>query len=50
MKSVVIFSPKDSETESANKFIDWLRHNKPSSIGDKYVPNAEETRKMLSGS
>lgn len=49
MKSVMVFDPKDTEEETANKFLGWLRHNKPSAIADKYVPDAEETRKMLNG-
>jgi len=46
MKSVMIFDPKDSDEETANKFIGWLRHNK-SSVGDKHVPNVVETQKYL---
>ena len=48
MKSVVVFDPKDTDEETANKFINWMRGNK-SAVLDKHVPNAEETRKMLSG-
>lgn len=46
MKSVMIFDPKDSDEETANKFMSWLRHNK-SAVGDKHVPNVEETRAYL---
>lgn len=46
MKSVVIFDPKDSDEQTANKFIDWLRNNQ-SAVGDKYVPTAKQTRAML---
>lgn len=46
MKSVMTFSPSDTETERANKFINWLRNNK-SSVADRNIPNAVETRKML---
>lgn len=48
MKSVMIFNPKDTEVERANKFINWLQHNK-SAVADKAVPNVEETRKYLEG-
>lgn len=48
MKSVVIFDPSDSDEQTANKYIDWLRHNKLKEIRGRYVPNAEETRKYLS--
>lgn len=47
MKSVMVFDPKDTEEQTANKWMDWTR-NKRSSIADKAVPNAEETRKYLS--
>lgn len=46
MKSVIIFDPKDSDEQTANKFIDWLRNNQ-SAVADKYVPNAEQTRALL---
>lgn len=45
MKSVMVFDSADTDEQTANKFIEWRRDN--SSIGDKYVPNAVETRKML---
>lgn len=48
MKSVMIFNPKDAEEQTANKFIEWIRNNK-SAVADKYVANAEETRKYLAG-
>ena len=47
LKSVMIFDPKDSEEETANKFIDFIRDNHTSAVGDKAVPNAEKTREML---
>lgn len=46
MKSVMIFNPTDSDEQTANKFIDWMRINH-SAVGDKHVPNAEMTRKYL---
>ena len=45
MKSVMIFDPKDTDEQTANKWIDWNRNK--SAVADKHVPNAEETRKML---
>jgi len=47
MKSVVLITPDQTDNETATKFVDWLRHNKPSAMGDKYVPGVEETRKYL---
>ena len=46
-KSVMHFDPKDSDEQTVTKFAEWLRDNKISAVGDKYVPNAEETQKML---
>lgn len=46
MKSVMVFDAIDSDVETANKWINWLRYNK-SAVADKNVPGAEETRKML---
>lgn len=48
MKCVMIFDPKDSDEETVTKFMRWLRDNKGSAVGDKYVPDAEETRRLLS--
>lgn len=45
MKSVMIFDPKDSDEQTANKWIDWNRHK--SAVADKHVPNKAETLKML---
>lgn len=47
MKSVMIFDPKDSDEQTANKFISWIKNNHKSAVGDKYVPTAEQTRAML---
>ena len=47
MKSVVLITPDQTDEETATKYVDWLRHNNPSSMGDKYVPGVEETRKYL---
>lgn len=47
MKSVMIFDPKDTDEQTANKWINWTRDNGISAVGDKNVPNAEETRKYL---
>lgn len=46
MKSVMIFDPKDTDEQTANKFINFIRDNY-SAVGDKAVPNSEQTRKML---
>lgn len=46
MKSVMVFDAKDSDEQTGNKFINWLRNNK-SAVGDKAVPNAEMTRDYL---
>ena len=46
MKSVMIFDPKDTDEQTATKWMDWNR-NKSSCVGDKAVPNAEETRMYL---
>lgn len=42
MKSVMIFDPKDSDEQTANKWINWTRDN-----NINRVPNAEETREYL---
>lgn len=47
MKSVMIFDPKDSDEETVTKFANWMRDNHYSAVGDKAVPNAEETRAYL---
>lgn len=44
---VMVFDPADTEQETFNQFSDYLISNH-SAVGDKYVPNAEQTRKMLS--
>lgn len=46
MKSVMIFDPKDSDEQTATRFMDWQR-NKRSSVADRAVPNAEDTQKYL---
>jgi len=46
MRSVMVFDPNDSDEETVTKWAKWIRDNK-SAVADKYVPNAEETRKML---
>jgi len=48
MKSVMVFDPKDSDEQTATKFMDWSRDNGMSAVGDKAVPNAEATRQYLS--
>jgi len=48
MKSVMVFDPKDTDEQTVTKFMDYMRDNH-SAIGDKAVPNAEETRKLLYG-
>lgn len=47
MKSVMIFDPKDTDEQTANQFIDWLRNNKPKEVIGRHVPNAAETREYL---
>lgn len=48
MKSVMIFSPDDTQEETDKRWEKWLRdNNQVSAVGDKYVPNAAETRRML---
>lgn len=47
MKSVLIINADETNEATANKWIDWTRDNGISSVADKYVPNAEQTRKML---
>lgn len=49
MKSVMIFDPKETREERMKKFSEWRNQNGMSAVGDKAVPNAEETRKMLHG-
>lgn len=46
MKSVMVFDPQDTDEQTATKFVDWIRDNK-SAVGDKAVPNAEQTRIYL---
>lgn len=45
MKSVMVFDPADTDEQTATKWMDWKRDN--SAVGDKAVPNAEQTRKLL---
>lgn len=45
MKSVMVFDPKDTDNETATKFMNWKRDN--SAIGDKAVPDAKKTQKYL---
>lgn len=47
MDCVVVFDPDDSDEETANKWIGWLRRNKSSALVGKYVPGVEETQKYL---
>jgi len=47
MKSVMVFDPKDSQEETNRKWNEWLRDTGRSAVGDKAVPNVEETRKYL---
>lgn len=43
MKSVMYFNPKETRKERADKFMQWQRDNK----AGRYIPTAEETRRML---
>lgn len=45
----MIFDPNESREIRAEKFMEWRKNNGMSAVGDKAVPNAEETRKMLHG-
>lgn len=49
MTSVMIFDAADSQAVTDAKFDKWLRQNKISAVGDKNVPTAADTRKMLYG-
>lgn len=46
MKSVVVIGPNDTNEQGVIKFMNWYRNNQ-SAVADKYVPNAEETRRYL---
>lgn len=46
MKSVMVFDPKDSQQETERKWVEWNEHK--SAVQDKAVPNAEQTRRLLS--
>jgi len=46
MKSVMVFEPRDTDEQTVTKWMNWNR-NKSSYVGDKAVPNAEETRMHL---
>lgn len=45
MKSVMIFDPEDTDDQTMIKLDNWYRNK--SAVADKYVPNKEETLKML---
>lgn len=47
MKSVMVFNPEDTDEQTATKWMDWIRENKMSAVGDKAVPGVEETRRYL---
>lgn len=47
MKSVMVFDPDQTEEETANLFIGWLKRNKYSAVADRNIPNADETRRLL---
>lgn len=46
MKSVMIFEPNDSDEQTVTKWADWMRDNH-SAVGDRNVPNAQETQEYL---
>ncbi|MEK4302418.1 hypothetical protein MKY30_23960 [Oceanobacillus sp. FSL W8-0428] len=46
MKSVMIFDKSDTDEQTATKWMDWMRDNH-SAVGDKAVPNAQETQEYL---
>lgn len=43
---VMVFDPEDTDQETSEKFSQYLFNNH-SAVGDKNVPNAEATRKLL---
>lgn len=47
MTSVMIFEASDSQAVTNEKFDKWLRQNNRSAVGDRNVPCAAETRRML---
>lgn len=49
MTSVMVFEASDSQAMTNEKFDKWLRQNKRSAVGDRNVPCAVETRKLLHG-
>ncbi len=46
MKSVMIFDPNDTDEQTVTKWMDWTRDNH-SAVGDRNVPNAQETQEYL---
>ena len=47
MKSVMYFDPNKTREQRADEFMNWRKQNGMSAVGDKAVPNAEETRKYI---
>ncbi|CDQ22610.1 hypothetical protein [Halobacillus karajensis] len=48
MKSVAHFHPMDTPQQRAQKFEDWMLDNgRISSVADKAVPGAKETRQYM---
>jgi len=41
-KYAMIFDPKDSDEETATKFMEWLRNNKPHEILDRGTQKEEK--------
>ncbi len=46
MKSVMIFDPNDTDEQTNAEWARWWQDNK-SAVGDKNVPNAQETQEYL---
>lgn len=47
MTSVMLFDASETQSVTDAKFDKWLRKNKGSSLGDRNVPTAAETRRLL---
>ena len=45
LKSVMVFEPRDNQSETNEKWREWMKHK--SSVGDTAVPTVEQTREYL---
>lgn len=41
------FDPNKTREQRADEFMNWRKQNGMSAVGDKAVPNAEETREYI---